>query len=100
LGAGYPEKVYRKALAVRIRSKKIDAQEERYCKIEIDGQRIGHFFIDMLISGKVAVELKARGEIYKKDIAQLLTYLKANNIKIGLILLFGKNGVDIKRLVY
>ena len=100
LGSGYPEKVYKNSLAVKLKRENIDYVLEKYCKIEVDGVKVGHFFIDIVVENKVAVELKARGEIYKKDQAQLLTYLKTSNIKIGLILLFGKEKVEIKRLIY
>lgn len=100
LGSGYPEKVYKKSLAVKLEREKMDFVLEQYCKVEVDGVKVGHFFIDIVVDNKVAVELKARGEIYKKDQAQLLTYLKTSNMKIGLILLFGKEKVEIKRLAY
>lgn len=99
LGYGYPEKIYQEALLKLLSGEKLKVEKERYCKLEIDGSKIGYFFIDLVIEEKVAVELKARDEILNKDISQTLTYLKLHNLKTGLILAFTKSGVKIKRLI-
>ena len=63
LGAGYPEKVYQKAMQNRLKDKGLEIQSEQYCKVLLDDKRVGHFFIDILVNNIVVVELKARGEI-------------------------------------
>ena len=64
-----------------------------------EGRKIGSFFVDFVVEDKVVIELKARGDIFQKDIAQILAYMKEKSIKVGIILLFGKTGVKIKRLI-
>lgn len=100
LGRGYSEKIYQNGLELKFKKAGIEFARENYCKLEMDGNKIGHFFVDFVVEDKLVVELKARGEIMKKDIAQVLNYLKVKNIKVGLILLFSRNEVKIKRLVY
>lgn len=59
---------------------------------------MGRYFLDFLIDDKIAVEIKVRREIYEIDWIQLLNYLKANSLKVGLLIVFTKYGVKIKRV--
>ena len=99
VGAGYPEKVYQNAFEIKLNDANLKYSKENYCKIELEGKRIGGFRLDFLVENKVIIETKARDEVYKKDISQILTYLKVKNIKVGLLILFAKSGVKIKRYV-
>lgn len=99
IGPRYPEKIYQKAFENKLVDSNISYCRENYCKIEIDGKRIGSFRLDFLVDSKVIVELKVRNQFLNKDIAQVLTYMNANNIKIGIILLFANHQVVIKRLI-
>lgn len=99
LGPGYPEKIYQQALASDFTESGLSFKKENYCRIIYNGLRIGYFYVDFVVEDKVVVELKARGDIYQKDIAQVLAYLKEKTIKVGIILFFGKSGIKIKRLV-
>lgn len=99
IGKDYPERIYQKALAEKFTENGIKYIMESYCKVEIDGHRVGSFKLDFLVEGKVVVELKARAQIFQKDISQVLTYLRVKHIKLGLILLFAPDKVEIKRLV-
>lgn len=99
LGPGYPEKIYQKAFAEKFKQQNIEFKKELYCDLCMDDKKIGYFFLDFLVDKKVILEIKARGEIFKKDISQILTYLKINHIKVGLIILFSNDGVKLKRLV-
>jgi GxxExxY protein len=99
LKSGYPEQVYQNALCAELDKIKIDYIKEDYCKLIYKGKRVGGFYADLIVDNLVVVELKARGEIYDRDVAQTLAYMKMKNIKVGLILLFSKDRVKIKRLV-
>jgi len=98
LGYGYPEKVYQKALEKELNKQKISFRRECYSKILYDGEIIGRYFLDFLIDNKIAVELKVRREIYECDWIQLLNYLKAKELKVGLLIVFQKHGIKIKRI--
>ena len=99
LGYGYQEKVYQQALATELKKLRLKFEREKYAKILYDGEVIGRFYLDFLIDNKLAVELKVRREIFPSDWTQLLNYLKAKNLKVGLLLVFSKQKVLIKRLV-
>lgn len=99
LGSGYSEKIYQNGLEEKFKKNRTKYLRECHCSILVEGKRIGGFRVDFLVENSVVVELKARGAIIGKDISQVLTYLKVHNIKVGLLLLFTKNGVKVKRLV-
>lgn len=99
LGYGLPERVYQKAFKCALSKEKISFTKEAYGKIEFDGEVVGKYFLDFLVDGRVAVEFKVRNEIYKKDVVQLLNYLKAKKIEIGIVLAITRDGIKIKRLV-
>ena len=83
----------------KLKEKKINFKFEDYCAIKRNNITLGGFRVDIIIEDKVVVELKLRNQIFKKDISQLLYYLKVKDIQTGLILCFGDSGVKIKRLI-
>lgn len=99
IGSGLPEKAYQAAYEKELQSAEIHFRRELYCNLLYKNSKVGRYFIDFLIEDKVALEMKARGKIFDKDIAQLLGYMKIKKIKIGLIILFGEKGVEKKRLI-
>lgn len=99
MGYGHPEKIYQKCFEAELIVAKLAYQREKYSKIKYDGNVVGRYFLDFLVDNKIAVEIKVRREIYENDWIQLLNYLKARNLKVGLLLVFSKNRVIVKRLV-
>lgn len=99
LGYGLPEKIYQKALAKSMESKNLHFDREKYSLIKFNSCPVGKFFLDFLVENEVAVELKVRNEIYETDVIQLLNYLKSERLKIGLLLVFTKKGIKIKRII-
>lgn len=99
MGYGHPEKIYQKCFEQELVNANLKYQREKYSKIKYDGEVVGRYFLDFLIENKVAVEIKVRREIYENDWIQLLNYLKARNLKVGLLLVFTKGKVVVKRLV-
>ena len=97
IGSRYPEKVYQKSLENKLTEAKINYKKENYCKIEVDGKRVGSFRLDFLVDDCVIIELKVRNEILNKDIGQILTYMRLNEIKVGLLVLFTNKGAEFKR---
>lgn len=96
---GYREKNYQEDFAQGLRDQKIKYRREKYIPIKYKNKRIGSYFVDFVIEEKIAVELKAAPIIYPKDIKQVLSYLKANNLRLGIIALFSKKGLTFKRIV-
>lgn len=100
LGPGFVEKVYSKALEIELKEEKIDFIKERSIRVVYKDHFLGEHKLDYLIENELVLELKAVPEINKAHEAQLLSYLKVSNKRLGLILNFGKPTLEIKRLVY
>ena len=98
LGYGLPEKTYQRAFAECLKENKLKYSKEKYGKIVFNNITIGKYYLDFLIGDKVAVEFKVRGDIYETDTIQLLNYIKSEDIPIGLVVVFTKKGLKIKRL--
>jgi len=99
IGSGFEEKIYQNVYEELLIRNKIDYERELYCNLIVFDKKVGRYRLDFLVKNRIIVELKCRNEIYPKDISQVINYLKVKNIKIGLIFKFGKNGVEIKRLI-
>lgn len=99
LGAGFLESVYKKALHIVLVEKDIKVQVEVPLKVLFRGNPIGDYYADMLIEDSVIVELKAVKALCGEHEAQLINYLKATQIKVGLLVNFGKPRLEWKRFV-
>jgi GxxExxY protein len=99
LGYGFLEKVYENALMVELRLRGIAAEQQHGIDVRYKGVVIGQYATDVLVENKIVVELKAEREYNPKHEAQLLNYLKATGIKVGLLLNFGEKKCEFKRLV-
>ncbi|AOZ98934.1 MULTISPECIES: GxxExxY protein [Flavobacterium] len=99
LGYGFLEKVYQNAMYFELQKKgyKVDAQKP--IKVYLKGQLIGEYYADLLIEDKVIVELKACELLMNAHVAQLMNYLKATAIEVGLLLNFGEEP-EFKRIIY
>jgi GxxExxY protein len=98
LGAGFLEKVYENALAIELRKAGLKVEQQKPISVMYSGQVVGHYIADLLVEGVVIVELKAARVIDDIHQAQMLNYLKATHLKIGLILNFGTSKMGIKRM--
>lgn len=99
LGRGFLEKVYENALLVELGSRLIEVESQAAIPVAYKGQSVGLYFADLLVEGKVIVEVKAVESLTAVHESQLLHYLKATGIRIGLLLNFATDRVQIKRLV-
>ncbi|PIV38470.1 MAG: GxxExxY protein [Candidatus Portnoybacteria bacterium CG02_land_8_20_14_3_00_45_8] len=98
LGYGYQEKYYQKATALALKKHGLKFKEQVYTPVKFQKNKIGKYFLDFVIENKVVLEIKKNDKFFKSDITQLFAYLKATNLKLGLIANFTKNGVKIKRI--
>jgi GxxExxY protein len=89
LGYGFLEKVYENAIVIELRKRGLKVIQQGPIQVYYDGQIIGEYFADLLVDDKVIVELKAVAEIIKAHENQLVNYLKATSLEVGLILNFG-----------
>ncbi|KAA3613804.1 MAG: GxxExxY protein [Calditrichaeota bacterium] len=100
LGYGFLEKVYQKALQIELLHRGHTAEIEHAIKVTYKEAIVGEYAADLLVDGKVIVELKVAKEYNSQDEPQLLNELKATEIKVGLLINFGKEKVEFKRFVY
>lgn len=99
LGFGYQEKYYQRAFAQELTLNNIKFRREQSVSINYGGKVIGRYFIDFVIDGRIVIEMKVGNDFYLKHQNQVLAYLRASKIKLGIIILITKQGVKFKRLV-
>ena len=99
LGPGFPEKVYQTSLEVLLEKEGIKFHTERQYDVLFKGERVGNFKADFLIEDKVILEIKSvAGKMPKVFEAQLTSYLKAANLKAGLLVNFGDVSCKVRRI--
>ena len=98
LGIGFVEKVYENALAHLIRKSGLLVAQQHPIKVLFDGIIVGDFYADLLVENRVLVELKAVSRLSDPHTAQSLSYLRASEMEICLLINFGKSKIEIKRM--
>jgi len=100
LGPGLRERIYQRALAMKLDEAGIRHDEEHYVRIELDGARAGFLYLDHLVEDSVIVEIKARRHPMTNDeIGQVVTYLAATGYRVGLLLNFGRKSLEYRRIL-
>ena len=99
LGYGFLEKVYHKALLIELPKCGLLVESEKQITVEYDGQSGGEYFVDILVENKVILEIKAVKQINPDYEVQLVNYLKATKIDVGLLLNFGPS-LQVKRKIF
>ncbi len=99
LGYGFLEKVYQNAMYFELISQGYKVEAQKQIKVYFKNRVVGEFYADLLIDDIIIVELKACECLIGSHVAQLMNYLKATKIEVGLVLNFGETP-DFKRLVY
>ena len=99
LGYGFLEKVYEHAFAIELRSRGFVVQTQHPITVWYQSVPVGEYFADLVVNECVIVELKSAVTLTEAHEAQLLNYLKATGIEVGLLLNFGPKA-QVKRKVY
>ena len=97
LGAGFVESVYEKALLLVLRQKGLSAMSQYPVRVMFRGECVGDFYADIFVEGKVIVELKAVKAIAPEHQAQIINYLNATGIEVGLLINFGNPKLEYRR---
>jgi GxxExxY protein len=100
LGPGFIEKIYGRALSYEFDKNKIKFIPEKSIKVKYENILLGQHRLDFLVEDEIILETKAVYEINNFHMAQMVSYLKATNKKLGLILNFSRSTLQIKRVVY
>ncbi|GIV28365.1 MAG: hypothetical protein KatS3mg027_2179 [Bacteroidia bacterium] len=99
LGYGFLEKVYENAMILELRSLDLIVEKQKMIKVYYEGLEVGEYFADLIVENSVIIELKASETLCKEHESQLINYLKATDIEIGLLLNFGKTP-EFKRKIF
>ena len=99
LGYGFLEKVYENALYKELISFGFKCEKQKKIEVYYKGDEVGEYFADILVDEKIILELKAAETLCQEHECQLVNYLKATNIEIGLLLNFGKKP-EIRRKIF
>jgi len=99
LGHGFLEKVYEKALMIELNRRGLSVGNQVPLKVIYKEEIVGEYFADLLVESRVIVEIKAVRHLLEEHQAQLLNYLKATGIQVGLLVNFTRNKAEIKRMV-
>lgn len=100
LGHGFLERVYEEALAIEMKEAGISYRRQHAMGVRYKGHSVGEFCCDFLVDGRLLVELKALSALNSQHDAQLMNYLKATGITVGLLLNFGTPTLGIRRVVH
>lgn len=99
LGFGFLESVYEEALAVEFSLQNIPFERQKSLDVFYKGTNVKQFTCDFLVERTVSVELKAIKELTGTEIAQVLNYLRATDLKLGLLINFGAGSLQYKRVI-
>ena len=99
LGTGFLESVYVKALIIELKKIGLNIESEKEIKVNYKGIIIGNFRADIVVEDKVIIEIKAISTLKSQHEAQLLNYLKATGIRVGLLVNFGSK-LEFKRRIF
>jgi GxxExxY protein len=97
LGAGFLESVYEKALLISLAQKGLHVESQVRLKVHFRGVVVGKFSADLLVEDKVIVEVKAIESLLNKHYAQVINYLKATGLEVGMIVNFGNAKLEYRR---
>ena len=99
LGNGFQEVIYQRALAIEMAKQSISFSREHEMEIFYKGESIGTRRVDFFVEGKIMVELKAIIRLEDVHLAQAINYLEAYYMKIGLLINFGSQSLQFKRVM-
>jgi GxxExxY protein len=99
IGPGLKESVYHRAMRIELEKRGLPFELERDVEIQLDGVTIGLLYLDLLVSEAVVVEIKALSHLMtEEEKAQVITYLGATGLPVGLLINFGRRYLEYKRL--
>ena len=97
LGSGFLEKVYERALCIELEKAGLSVEVQKPINVFYDKQLVGEFFADILVEGKIILELKSAKSLTEAHAAQCINYLKATSLPLCLLINFGGSRAEVKR---
>jgi GxxExxY protein len=99
LGPGFLEKIYEEALCLELAKAGMKVERQKLVIVTYEGKPIGEHRLDLLVEGKVVIELKSCKAIEDIHLATARSYLKATLLEVALVMNFARPTLDIKRVV-
>lgn len=100
LGPGFVERIYLTALKVALKKLELNYQEEKEFWVSFQGENIGKFRADLIVENRVIVEIKAlESRMSRIFESQVISYLKASGLNVGLLVNFGNRRCEVRRLM-
>ena len=99
LGPGFTEDIYEKAFTVELAAHQIPFEEQKAISIAYKGQFVGNYRLDLVVDNCIILELKAVSELNDLFKHQLLSYLRATGLRLGILINFGSNRIESVRVV-
>ncbi len=99
LGPGYQEKYYQRAIKLALEEEQIPYLEQVRTELEIKGVSIGRYYIDFVIDHKIVLEIKVVTNFSRRDIRQVLGYLRKSKLDLGLLVTFAPGDLKYKRIL-
>ena len=97
LGYGFLEKVYENALIVSLSQNDWDVKQQWPITVSFEQEKVGDYFVDLVVDDSIIVEIKAAQALATEHEAQLINYLKATGLPLGLIVNFGSKKLEWRR---
>lgn len=99
LGHGFPEIIYQRSLEIELQNANLVFDREMRQNVYYHNVKVGSRIVDFLVDNKILVEIKAVSEINDQHYSQILNYLKAYKLEIGLLINFGAKSLQFKRFI-
>jgi len=99
LGPGFPEKIYEEALVRELIARNIFLERQKRTVVNYKEEPLGEFILDLIVNNKIILELKAVSDILKIHEQQALSYLKATEFQLAIVINFGAESVQSSRVV-
>lgn len=99
-GGAFKESVINKALVLELKAKGLDVENQKRINIMHRTEKIGTYIPDIVVNGKILIELKVKSFLMKEDERQFWYYLKGSDYKLGFLINFGFRKLEIKRRIY
>jgi len=99
LGCAFLEKVYENSMLIELKKLGLYCERQKPIEVYYDEQKVGQYFADIIVNDSVIIEIKAAEGLIEEHECQLINYLKATEIEVGILLNFGKE-TQFKRKVF
>ncbi len=99
LGFGFLEKVYENSMMIELRKVGLQCRQQQHIDVFYYEERVGDYFADIIVEDTIIIELKAAKTLSPEHEAQLVNYLRATDIEVGLLLNFGKKPQHKRRVL-